>query len=242
MNEIRYYDRETLYKELWEEPATRVAKRYGVSDVALAKTCKKLNVPKPPVGYWIKVECGKNPKKPKLPKFENPPKMMIHEPRKILKEEPRDILVPEAFEESDKLIRREETEEYKIVVPTECNLWHPFVTATRRYYREIKRSPYYRDNERTSFHGENVFPISIGPQSLDRVSLILQSMCDAFKLRGFTLVNVESRDKRFKHAIVVVQGEPIDFRIMESSTRVEVDEGKYSYNRNEISSWRKGFF
>lgn len=34
------YDRSILYEEVWEEPMRDVAKRYGVSDVALAKTCR----------------------------------------------------------------------------------------------------------------------------------------------------------------------------------------------------------
>jgi integrase len=49
------YDREKLSKEVWAEPMTSVAKRYGVSDVALGKACKKLGIPKPPRGYWTKV-------------------------------------------------------------------------------------------------------------------------------------------------------------------------------------------
>ena len=48
---IQYYDRDKLYEEIWQEPTTKVAKRYGVTDVALAKTCKKLHIPKPPPGY-----------------------------------------------------------------------------------------------------------------------------------------------------------------------------------------------
>ena len=32
------YDRVKLYEEVWAEPVRTVAKRYGVSDVALAKT------------------------------------------------------------------------------------------------------------------------------------------------------------------------------------------------------------
>jgi hypothetical protein len=33
--------------QLWQ----RVAQRYGVSDVAIAKACTLLNIPKPPRGY-----------------------------------------------------------------------------------------------------------------------------------------------------------------------------------------------
>ncbi len=49
------YDRQKLYEEVWSEPMRKLAPKYGVSDVALSKTCKKLNIPKPGPGYWTKV-------------------------------------------------------------------------------------------------------------------------------------------------------------------------------------------
>jgi len=61
------YERETLYREVWEKPVTEVAKRYGVSDVAIHKICKALNVPVPPRGYWAKVKANKPVKKIPLP-------------------------------------------------------------------------------------------------------------------------------------------------------------------------------
>src|SRR5665647_3869915 len=53
------YERDKLYEEVWAEPVMKVAERYGVSGVALAKTCRKLNVPLPPRGYWAKIKAGK---------------------------------------------------------------------------------------------------------------------------------------------------------------------------------------
>jgi hypothetical protein len=44
-----------------------VAAELGISDVALAKRCKKLNVPKPSIGYWAKVAAGQKPEKMPLP-------------------------------------------------------------------------------------------------------------------------------------------------------------------------------
>jgi hypothetical protein len=79
----RFYNREKLYKEVWEAPMTAVCKRYGVSDVALAKVCRKLNVPRPPVGYWAKKEAGKAPQQPELPAFDNPPKLYIYSPKEV---------------------------------------------------------------------------------------------------------------------------------------------------------------
>ena len=57
------YERHKLYEEVWAEPVMKVAERYGVSGVALAKTCRKLNVPLPPRGYWAKIKAGKTPRR-----------------------------------------------------------------------------------------------------------------------------------------------------------------------------------
>lgn len=61
------WDRQQLYEAVWEKPAVRLAKEYGISDVALAKICKKLEVPKPGLGYWARKESGFKMKRPPLP-------------------------------------------------------------------------------------------------------------------------------------------------------------------------------
>lgn len=62
------YDRESLYQEVWAFPITEAAKKYKVSDVAIHKVCKSLNIPTPPPGYWAKVRAGKTvPERPSLP-------------------------------------------------------------------------------------------------------------------------------------------------------------------------------
>lgn len=64
------YDRKVLYDEVWAEPTQKVAKKYGVSDVAIAKACRNLKVPKPPRGYWAKKAVGaKLPGRPPLSDF-----------------------------------------------------------------------------------------------------------------------------------------------------------------------------
>jgi hypothetical protein len=62
------YRREELYEQVWSAPTQQVAQQYGVSDVALAKACKSLRIPKPPRGYWAKKESGgRVSAKPALP-------------------------------------------------------------------------------------------------------------------------------------------------------------------------------
>lgn len=64
----RRYDREKIYNEIWSEAIQTVAKRYNLSDVGLAKVCRKLKIPRPGRGYWAKKAAGKVvPKQPPLP-------------------------------------------------------------------------------------------------------------------------------------------------------------------------------
>lgn len=45
---------EEMTKLVWEKSTVVLAKELGVSDVAIAKFCKKHNIPKPERGYWAK--------------------------------------------------------------------------------------------------------------------------------------------------------------------------------------------
>lgn len=60
--------REALYSEVWAEPMTTVASRYGVSSSFLARVCASLNVPRPARGYWAKLAVGKRVAQPALPR------------------------------------------------------------------------------------------------------------------------------------------------------------------------------
>ena len=61
--------REELYAQVWAEPMTRLALRYGLSDRGLAKTCERMGIPVPGRGYWAKVQSGRVPPQAKLPKI-----------------------------------------------------------------------------------------------------------------------------------------------------------------------------
>ncbi len=67
---ITEVSREELFALVWEQPATKVAKRLGISDVALGKLCRRKQVPKPPRGYWARVQSGQIIKRAPLPAFQ----------------------------------------------------------------------------------------------------------------------------------------------------------------------------
>jgi hypothetical protein len=71
---LQQYDREELYRKVWERPMLKVAEEYGVSSVALGKTCRKLSVPVPGRGHWAKLAHGHaGSRRPALPKVEKVP-------------------------------------------------------------------------------------------------------------------------------------------------------------------------
>ncbi|WP_417730842.1 hypothetical protein [Rosistilla oblonga] len=68
-DEFLIVKRRELFDQVWSAPMTKLAPKYGLSDVGLAKVCKKHKIPKPPVGHWAKLEHGKASPKPELPEL-----------------------------------------------------------------------------------------------------------------------------------------------------------------------------
>jgi hypothetical protein len=62
--------REDLYELAWSKPIASLAQDLGISDVALAKRCRRIGIPIPGRGYWARVDAGQTPYRPKLPKRE----------------------------------------------------------------------------------------------------------------------------------------------------------------------------
>jgi hypothetical protein len=61
--------REELYEKIWARPITHLAKEYGISDSAIIKICKKMEIPRPGLGHWARVHSGMTIKKAKLLKI-----------------------------------------------------------------------------------------------------------------------------------------------------------------------------
>ena len=65
-NAEEFITREKLYEMVWATPMQKLGAEIGISDVALAKKCKKLGIPTPPRGYWARLAAGQHPKIPSL--------------------------------------------------------------------------------------------------------------------------------------------------------------------------------
>lgn len=58
--------RKELYDAVWGKPVRTLAREWGLSDVGLAKACRKHEIPLPTVGHWAKVAVGRGVSKPPL--------------------------------------------------------------------------------------------------------------------------------------------------------------------------------
>jgi hypothetical protein len=58
-SKAHFLTRELLYQLVWQAPVSEVAPRLGITDVGLAKACRRSNIPIPSRGYWAKLESGK---------------------------------------------------------------------------------------------------------------------------------------------------------------------------------------
>jgi hypothetical protein len=60
-------ERQKLYEQVWSIPGATLAIQYGISDVGLAKACKRYRIPRPPRGYWARLEAGQKVQRDALP-------------------------------------------------------------------------------------------------------------------------------------------------------------------------------
>lgn len=76
---MEIWNREELYAEVWEKPLISLVAKYGVSAVAIGKTCKKLQVPLPGRGYWAKKAHGHPVSRKPLPKIAEVPRIVRYQ-------------------------------------------------------------------------------------------------------------------------------------------------------------------
>jgi len=63
--------RAELYDQVWSVSMVKLGEQYGLSDVGLAKICKRHKIPRPPRGYWARKAAGYKVKRLPLPPGEN---------------------------------------------------------------------------------------------------------------------------------------------------------------------------
>ena len=210
MDEIKL-SREELYKLVWEEPITTVAKRLGLSDVGLAKICKRYNIPRTERGYWAKKASGKFVRRIPLPK--------ISPEERYLDSIIIQLPTADAFRESEEIsavLAFEKDEANLVVVPETLSSPHRLIQHTKRSLKSgsVDEKGVLRTQDK------GVLNIQVTKSSFDRALRIMNALVKAMERRGYELRPRHSSYYGNKHLLAVyVEGEEVLFGLDEKISR-----------------------
>ena len=214
------WNRENLYEEVWSEPLTKVAKRYNMSDVAIAKACRKLKIPLPGRGYWARVAAGEKIKPTPLPKATNIPivEHTVREPKLSEPEAPLDA----------ELLRIQELKTSGAFAPDRSDqslMRHPLVKLTKQaFVGAITNSRGVLMQRSTAG-----FDIAVTRSSLQRAILIAARLIEVWEQQGLKV----SLGVQHKGTVFHIFNEQIEVKVAErvKQERIENPSSKYSWDR-----------
>jgi hypothetical protein len=175
---------------VWDEPIQKIANRYGISNVGLAKICKRYAIPMPGRGYWQKLKAGKKVQQILLkpfPRWKEGSDRVVLEYRTTTVENP--LPVPTAVTNQQ---IHEQDQSHTIVVASTlaaAGKLHPLVKRTQASITK-------RMNDHASLampQGESVLDIRVTSALVDRACLIMDALIKALDQRGYP---VQSRIPR----------------------------------------------
>jgi hypothetical protein len=202
------WNRDELYAEVWSTPMQVLAKKYGISDVGLAKVCRKLAIPVPGRGHWAKKEAGHHVQQIPLPPLKERIVLWRPDPRP---EAPtlRDLATKEEAAQVEQLEQATGESFLK-----RGSLSHPLIAQTRSVLRNA-----HADDRKILWTRESCLDVRVSKDSLDRALRIMAALLTAIEEAGFTVsVGAGHREQ----TIAKIHGQEIKFGLLEKVDRVEI--------------------
>lgn len=181
--DLKEVSRETIYDQVWREPMTQVAERYGVSSSYLARVCETLGVPRPARGYWAKISAGKKVPVPALPQAK--PENDLVWSRSGLSEPSRNIVTPEPYKSSRTHSARKRLDQIPAVHPLLRGVRELFIKGRETGNGYLKPSKW------------NLVDIITSEKSLKSALEIANTVFLEFYRRSWT-VKLEASNYRFR--------------------------------------------
>jgi len=227
--------REELYRRVWSEPMRTLAPQFGLSDVGLAKVCKRHAIPRPPVGYWAKKQFGKRVKKTALPRLLDPSLQTIkirHAERQSGDSAVETTPGPLAQDpEIAALIEQEYAPQNQVSVPQTLRAPHPLVENIRVALSGSKMDEY--DLLHPRWISDVVLIMAVTKESLNRALRIADTLLKALDARGHKVKEVRCDGGR--RSKLDVLGEEVIFRLREKVNRSE----RSTAEREKARSWAR---
>lgn len=172
----RPVDRETLYNEVWAEPVSIVAPRYGLSDVGLAKICRKLAIPLPSRGYWAKVQAGRSMGRVALPELKQPTQRNTS----LVKLPSLEAAARQAAKQEAARVRKEVQSELTTTYPKPTAI--PLVEAASKRLRQRDGWP---EGTLARSAPKEVLNLSVTRATLDRALSLVEALFKVLATHGF---------------------------------------------------------
>ena len=174
--------REALYERIWTEPVLILASRYGISNVGLAKICRKHAIPQPGRGYWQKLRAGKRVKRTPLPPiggFTKSSKTIVLAYRAPILASEATIPAPVAAQQE-----RERTPDQHIIVASSLRAARPLHPLVQRTAAAL-RSPKPFDRRLEVPVSDSILDIRVTPAIQDRALRIMDALIKALEARHY---------------------------------------------------------
>lgn len=193
MNDIadakpRTLTREELYELAWSKSLTSLAKDFGISDVALAKRCRGLNIPIPGRGYWARVEAGQKPPRPKLPARE--PKWRDRLALTLARFPHAPMPTSPDEEGADPMVRQIASLALE-PAPSILEIL-PAVKRTAVRLKHPRRAELHFDRGERNGH---LVPIEVTPKALERALLLADQLLRSADALGWSFIDPASRSE-----------------------------------------------
>ena len=201
--------REELYRKVWAQATVKVAAEFGISDVGLAKICRKMNVPKPPLGYWRRIETGAKIDRTPLPEASETATEFVF---LYVSDDPDKV-----SEEIQVKIDLEVLPENQIKIAEDLIADHPLVRKTQQFYEQ------HKDNNSTEPfsppNGKGYPNISVSSAQSHRALLITDAIFKAAEKRGYDVT--VSADHWGEETRIMKEGEEVRFALYESVRKTQ---------------------
>ncbi|MGB8854350.1 MAG: hypothetical protein WCC69_12380 [Pirellulales bacterium] len=177
--------RQELYDLVWETPTRHLCKRFGLSDVGLAKVCKRLEIPRPSYGYWAKKAAGGQVKRTPLPQCDDQQLQRVAFTPGELKTEEDDGF----FDAEMRALYEQESQADPIEVSESLRSPHSLVARTRDALARVKPSTWSRDEgllypDRQE--GVHLLDIACSKATLPRALRVMDALLKGLERRGFS--------------------------------------------------------
>lgn len=206
------FTREELFQRVWAEPLLKLAADIGVSDVGLAKACRRAEIPLPGRGYWAKSR-----------DYRQPPPLLLRASAQAT-----ETISFQVVAESE--ARRPRTEKPSnvtpIIVPATLEAPDPLV---RNALKVVSKAPVYEGRLLTK--GSTVLAVRISRTALDRAMRLLDTLIKVCRAAGMPWIISE------KGTFVQCNGVELNVILRERLTKQEVTPEPHPKRATRTPGW-----